>query len=277
MTTWRIDTPAQTIALATYGGIPEVTYWGPRLPDTEDLLQLAAAARLDLTGGMIDQLPALSLCPESGRAFSGQPGLVVSDAHGTPLHPVFTFDRAEVAPGSLRLISRAGGITLTHVLTAQATGVILLQTLLDSDAPLRVQWLAAPVLPAPQQGHMLDVSGKWTREFHLNRTDWTPGVRLREARTGRSGHEHPPYLILTGDGCTNSAGFAQALHYAWSGGHRMVAEELPCGRRQVQFGHASGAETQLAKQFATAEVVAVTSTQGLNGIAATFQRDIRDR
>mgnify|MGYP006211377215 CR=1 FL=1 len=84
MITWRIDTPAQTIALATNGGIPEVTYWGPRLPDHEDLVQLTAAARLDLTGGMIDRLPSLSLTPESGRAFSGQPGLVVADASGAP-------------------------------------------------------------------------------------------------------------------------------------------------------------------------------------------------
>ena len=277
MTNWRIDTPAQTIALVTQGGIPEVSYWGPRLPDTEDLAQLAASARLDLTGGMIDRLPSLSLTPESGRAFSGQPGLVVADASGAPLHPAFTFDRAEETEGSLRLISRAGGITLTHVLTAQATGVITLQTLLDSDAPVRVQWLAAPVLPAPQQGGMIDVSGKWTREFHLNHVEWTPGIRLREARTGRSGHEHPPYLILTGEGCTNTAGFAQALHYAWSGGHRMVAEELPCGRRQVQFGHASGAETIPATHFETAELVVITTETGLNGIAASFQRDIRDR
>lgn len=277
MTEWRIDTPAQTIALATTGGIPEVIWWGPLLPAGQDLAELAAARRHDLTGGMIDRLPSLSLCPESGRAFSGQPGLVLAEADGTPLHPVFAFDRAEATADSLRLTSRAGGIALTHVLRAHATGVITLQTLLEADRPLRLHWLAAPVLPAPQQGGMIDVSGRWIGEFQLNRIAWTPGIHLREARTGRSGQEHPPYLILDGAGCTNTAGFAQALHYAWSGGHRMVAEELPDGRRQIQFGHATGAETTPATRFETAELVALTSTAGLNGIAATFQRDIRDR
>jgi alpha-galactosidase len=124
---------------------------------------------------------------------------------------------------------------------------------------------------------MIDAHGKWTREFHLNHVAWMPGVRLREARTGRSGHEHPPYVILAHEGCTNTHGTTLALHYAWSGGHRMVAEELPDGRRQVQFGHAWGAETQVGTSFATAELIAVASTAGLNGIGAAFQRDIRDR
>jgi alpha-galactosidase len=277
VTEWRIDTPAQTIALATTGGIPEVIWWGPPLPAGQDLAELAAARRHDLTGGMIDRLPSLSLCPESGRAFSGQPGLVLAEADGTPLHPVFAFDRAEAGADHLRLTSRAGGIALTHVLRAHATGVITLQTVLEADRPLRLNWLAAPVLPAPQQGGMIDVSGKWIGEFQLNRIAWTPGIHLREARTGRSGQEHPPYLILDGAGCTNTAGFAQALHYAWSGGHRMVAEELPDGRRQIQFGHATGAETTPATRFETAELIALTSTTGLNGIAEAFQRDIRDR
>lgn len=274
---WRIDTRGQTIALASDGGIPEVTYWGPRLPEVEDLGQLALAARHDLTGGMLDRLPALSLSPEPGRAFQGQPGHVLAQADGTPLLPTFRFDRAETAPGRLVLVSTAPGLALTHVLQAQPTGTITLQTRLEADRPIRVLWLAAPVLPALQQGEMIDVHGKWIGEFQLIRTPWSPGIRVREARTGRSGHEHPPYLILAGDGCTNTAGEALGLHYAWSGGHRMLAEELPDGRRQVQFGHPLGAETEPGTRFETAELIAVCSTEGLNGIGAGFQRDIRDR
>jgi alpha-galactosidase len=277
MKTWRIDADNQTIALASEGGIPEVIFWGPRLPDDEDLAQLAAAQAMDLTGGMLDILPSLSLSPEPGRAFQGQPGHLLAEADGTPLHPAFTFDRAETAPGRLTLISTAPGLMLAHSFQAQPTGTITLQTTLQADRPIRVHWLAAPVLPAPQHGQMIDVHGKWIGEFHLNRLDWTPGIRLREARTGRSGHEHAPWLILAGAGCTNTQGHALALHYAWSGGHRMVAEELPDGRRQVQFGHPMGAETEPGTRFETAELIACASTTGLNGIAATFQRDLRDR
>jgi alpha-galactosidase len=274
---WRIDTRGQTIALATDGGIPEVIYWGPRLPDGEDLGQLALAVRHDLTGGMLDRLPSLSLSPEPGRAFQGQPGHVLAEADGVPLLPVFRFDRAETGPGRLALVTTAPGLVMQHLLTAQATGVITLQTVLEADRPIRVQWLAAPVLPALQAGDMIDIHGKWVGEFHLVRSPWSPGIRMREARTGRSGHEHPPYLILAGDGCTNAHGEALGLHCAWSGGHRMVAEELPDGRRQVQFGHAFGAEAEPGQYFETAELIVAASTEGLNGIGAAFQHDIRDR
>ncbi len=274
---WRVDAGGQTLALATTGGIPEVIYWGATLPPGEDLSQLAVAALNDITGGMLDKLPALSLSPEPGRAFQGQPGHLLAEADGTPLAPAFSFTHAEESPGHLTLHSRDDGLTLSHHITAQATGVLTLRTTLTANRRVRVHWLAAPVLPAPQTGQMIDVHGKWTREFHLNHTDWTPGIRLREARTGRSGHEHPPYLILTEQGCTNTQGTASALHYAWSGGHRMVAEELPDGRRQIQFGAPIGAETTPGMHFETAELIAVHSTTGLNGIAAAFQHDIRDR
>ena len=104
-----------------------------------------------------------------------------------------------------------------------------------------------------------------------------PASACAKPAPGRSGHEHPPYLILPETGCTNTQGDAFALHYGWSGGHRMLAEELPDGRRQVQFGHATGAETEPGTRFETAELIAAHSTTGLNGIAVTFQRDIRDR
>ena len=275
MKTWRIDAGGQTLVLATWGGVPEAVYWGHSLPASEDISALTMSTRHDLTGGMLDRLPPLSLCPHA--EFQGQAGLSIAAADGTPIHPAFTFGEAQATPGQLILISRDGGLALTHSFTAHATGVLVLQTRLQSDAPIRVHWLSAPVLPAPQTGHMIDVHGKWTREFHLNHVPWTPGIRLREARTGRSGHEHPPYLILADDGCTNTAGSALALHYAWSGGHRMVAEELPDGRRQVQFGAPIGAETTPGTDFTTADLIAVASATGLNGIAATFQHDIRDR
>lgn len=275
MKTWRVDADDQTLVLATWGGVPEAVYWGMALPAGEDLAGLAALTRQDVTGGMLDQLPALSLCPH--REFAGQAGIVLTEADGTPLHPAFAFKEAIVKGGRLQLISCDGGLTLSHTVEAQATGVLVLQTRLQADRAVRVQWLAAPVLPAPQTGGMIDVHGKWTREFHLNHVAWTPGIRLREARTGRSGHEHPPYVILADEGCSNTAGTALALHYAWSGGHRMVAEELPDGRRQVQFGHAWGAETEAGTDFATAALMAVGSGRGLNGIGAVFQRDIRDR
>lgn len=273
MKVWRLDAGGQTLVFAADGGIAAAIYWGALLPAAEDLGALAQAAWMDLNGGMLDVLPPLSLCPEAGRSFAGQAGLVLADAPP----PVFVFERAEVSPGQIVFYAKADGLRISHRISAQATGVFTMQTVLEAETPLRVIWLAAPVLPAPQLAdEMLDVSGKWTREFHLNAVAWTPGVRLRESRSGRSGHEHPPYLILPERGCRNTAGAAYGLQYAWSGGHRMVAEELPDGRRQVQFGHASGGEA-VAQRFESAEMIVAYSSAGLNGIAQAFQHDTRDR
>jgi alpha-galactosidase len=273
---WRLDAGAQTLVFAAEGRVPMVAYWGRSLPVSEDLSEIAKSVKNDLTGGMMDVLEPLSLTPD--QAFAGQAGLVMADATGASLAPQFRFDRAEASASEITFHASAAGLRLRHHIRAHASGVFTLQTVLESDAPVRVNWLAAPALPAPQLAdHMVDVSGRWIGEFRLNSVPWTPGIRLREARTGRSGHEHPPYLLLPELGCVNTAGQAFALHYAWSGGHRMVAEELPDGRRQVQFGHASGAEQDAATRFESAELIAVYSDTGLNGIATAFQRDLRDR
>lgn len=277
MAQWRIDSITQTMVFAAKNGMPYVVYWGPVLPEAEDLSALDAAAVMDVTGGMIDALPELSLTPESGRAFPGQPGLMMAGATGQPLNPVFAHETTQVLPAALRLVSVAEGLRLIHEVRALQSGAFEMRTALESETPVRVTWLAAPVLPGPQLScEILDVAGRWTGEFKLQRTPWAAGIRLRESRTGRSGHEHPPYMIAPEIGCTNTAGAAYALHYGWSGGHRMVAEELADGRRQIQFGHAMSAETEAGTRFETAPLYAAFSQTGLNGIGRTFQRLIRD-
>ncbi len=279
--TWRLDDSGQTLVLGAEGDrLAEVVYWGPRLPDGEDLTTLCRAHVADVTGGMLDENPALSICPEATQSFPGQPGLILHDAVGAPIWPRLRFDHAEDAPDALTLVftDPAHGLTYTarfrihpqtHMVEAQAS--------LASTTPVHLHWLAAPVFPAPQQAdEMIDFSGRWCGEFQMTPTPWSAGIRERENRTGRTGHEHFPGLIVPCRGATNTAGQAYAFHYGWSGGHRMVAEELPDGRRQIQFGHASGTETAPDTRFDTAPLYAMHSESGLNGCAVGFQRHLRD-
>ena len=85
--TWRLDDGRQTMVLASSEDrLPEVIYWGAPLPADENLMQVAAATQLDVTGGMLDRNPDLSICPEAARSFPGQPGLILSRSNtGTPL------------------------------------------------------------------------------------------------------------------------------------------------------------------------------------------------
>ncbi|PHP26402.1 alpha-galactosidase [Limimaricola cinnabarinus] len=279
---WRLDSFAQTLVLAGSGGrLPCVVYWGAPLPKACDLSSIAAAEARDVTGGMLDANPALSICPEADRGFPGQPGLALRDAEGRVLRPRLRLLEVEAGENALTVKAGDDEIGLRYVarfaIDAE-THVLTLSAEIESDAPVMLDWLAAPVLPAPQlSDEMIDVSGRWIGEFRLQRTPWSAGIRMREARTGRSGHEHFPGLIVPGRGATNTAGAAYGFHYGWSGGHRMVAEELPDGRRQVQFGHASGTELAPLTRAATAPLLVTFSRAGLNGCATAFQRHIRDR
>lgn len=280
--TWRLDCPAQTLVLSAHdGAMARVDYWGAALPRNEDLATIARAGDIDVTGGMLDAIPELSICPDPLQGFSGQVGMVARAASGARLEPTFVLTAAEqTAEGltlryaddvlGLRYVSRFAVDVETRVITAHAA--------LEADTPITVDWLAAPVFPAPQlSDEMIDFAGRWVGEFQSNRTPWSAGIRLREARVGRTDHAHSPALIVPARGATNTSGEAVAFHYGWSGGHRMVAEELADGRRQVQFGHASGSERTPATRFETAPLYAVHSLQGLNGCAIAFQRHLRDR
>ena len=279
--TYRIDDGRQTLVLAARNDrLPEVVYWGAALPAAEDLDSLHAAHVIDVTGGMLDENPDLSICPEATRSFPGQPGLIVRDSDGTPLLPKFCFESvAQNGTLELTYADAANGLTLSVSLANDPeTHVITCQTTLDATRPVHLHWLAAPVLPGPQQSdEMIDVSGRWCGEFQLSRTAWAPGMRYRENRTGRTGHEHFPGLIVPCRGATNTEGEAYAFHYGWSGGHKMIAEELQDGRRQIQWGHAARMETEAATQFKTAPLYISYSNTGLNGCAVAFQRHLRDR
>jgi len=279
---WRLDDGRQTLILGSKRDrLAEVVYWGPRLRDDEDLENVYRAYDIDVTGGMLDANPELSICPEATRTFPGQPGLIVRDESGTPLLPKFCFESEEGEENELTLVyadqtksltytARFAIDPVTHVIEAGAT--------LEATRPMHLHWFSAPVFPAPQlSDEMIDFSGRWCGEFQMNHTPWSPGIRYRENRTGRTGHEHFPGLIVPCRGATNASGHAYAFHYGWSGGHRMIAEELPDGRRQMQFGHAARLENDPQTRFETATLYAVFSDDGLNGCCVAFQRHLRDR
>ncbi|MBM7066288.1 alpha-galactosidase [Actibacterium sp. 188UL27-1] len=278
---WRLDDGRQTLILAArHNRLPQVIYWGAPLPD-DDADTLLEAHTLDVTGGMLDENPELSICPEATRTFPGQPGLILRDSDGTPLLPKFCFASEVQDDHGLTLTFEDTTNLLTYrarFISSPDTRIIMAEAEIEASRPVHLHWLSAPVLPAPQYSDdMIDVSGRWCGEFQLNRTPWSAGMRYRENRTGRTGHEHFPGLLIPARGATNAVGEVWGFHYGWSGGHRMIAEELPDGRRQIQFGHAARMEQDPAIHFKTAPLYITYSSDGLNGCAVAFQRHVRDQ
>lgn len=278
--TWYLGDGHQSLVLASFGErLPEVVYWGAALPPDENFEALARASVIDVTGGMVDENAALSLCPESSQTFPGQTGLSARSRDGTVLAPVFRFESEATSGQDLTLTFVDGDLGLTLVLglglTAD-TSLLKLQTRLESTDIIQVDWLAAPVLPVPAHtDEMIEFSGRWCAEFLTRRLAFAPGARLRDNRTGRTDQGHFPGLIVCNSATTNTRGEAFAFHYGWSGGHRMVAEELADGRRQIQFGHAAGALPS-GRHFTGAPLYATWSPDGLNGTSVRFQRHLRD-
>ncbi|OIQ33219.1 MAG: alpha-galactosidase [Alphaproteobacteria bacterium MedPE-SWcel] len=269
---WRLDAPGQTIVLSSDGGLPGALYWGPALHPQTDLDDLARATEQEVTGGMIDKLPPLSLCPEAARSFPGQAGCVAY-RDGSPLHPRFRLVSA--AEGVFQARDEELGLTLTLCFETKGD-VLVARSRLEAEEDIVLHHLAAPVLPGPQMGQeILHFSGRWIGEFQPERSSWGPGSLSRDARGGRSGHEHPPLAYFPEVGATNTQGCVFAMHYAWPGGHVMTAEELPDGRRQIQWGHATGTQGR-GRTFETAPLFLTVSDRGLNGAAVALQRTIRD-
>ncbi|WP_294227770.1 alpha-galactosidase [uncultured Shimia sp.] len=272
MQTWRLDAPGQTLVLASNGGVPSALYWGCALPAGQNLAEIGVITAQDVTGGMMDQLPDVSLCPEAGQCFQGQSGLVAY-RDGQSVYPRFALVEGDGA----RFVCRdeALGLEITFEFTVEGD-VIAARTALEADAEITVHHLAAPVVPGPQFGaEILDFSGRWIGEFQLERAPWRAGIHMREARGGRSGHEHPPIAYFPETGARNTSGTVFAMHYGWSGGHVMYAEELPDGRRQIQFGHATGTRAS-GCAFETGKLYLSVSESGLNDCATAFQRHLRD-
>ncbi|WP_298986053.1 alpha-galactosidase [uncultured Roseibium sp.] len=279
--TWHLGDARQSLVLASFAGrLPEVIYWGPALPGKDDLQLLAAASLTDVTGGMVDRNAGISLSPEASQTFTGHAGLSIRDTDGNILVPAFLFENETATENGLRLEYSDSHHGLTIVfdlsLTAEAS-LFKLQTRLESSNVILVDWLAAPVVPVPAHtGEMIEFSGRWCAEFLTRRLQFSPGARVRDNRTGRTDHAHFPGLIVCNGATTNTHGEAYSFHYGWSGGHKMVAEELADGRRHIQFGHASSSKEK-GKSFQSAALYATYSAEGLNGAAIQFQRYARDR
>ena len=90
---WRLDGPLQTLILAAQAedGCRRSSIGGRPCPRSDDCAALAAAHAMDVTGGMLDANPELSICPEASQSFPGQPGLICRDAQGRVLRPEFRF------------------------------------------------------------------------------------------------------------------------------------------------------------------------------------------
>ena len=279
MKQWRIDTHEQTLVFSSLNErLPCVIYWGNRLPENENLVDLADAVAKDWGDNLLDKVSELSVLPEQSANFPGQLGSKMRSLDGRILSSDFIFSDHKVEENSLILIYSDESLEQTYTLTISAfedSNTLTLNAKIDSKKPIFMDWLSAPVIQVPQNSNeMIDYSGQWGGEFQNQITPWVTGAHLRESRSGTTSHANFPSLLIPTIGSSENSGSCYGFHYGWSGGHRMIAEQLPDGRRQVQFGNTENSDLISGNSFETAKLYISHSSNGISGIGKSFRSHV---
>lgn len=278
---FRLDAGGRTAVFASFNeGVPCLIHFGKALPENDDLASLAVATIPNVGAGQIDPFQPLTLCPLAISGWQGHPGMILQTADGRDYLANPKLLRSEIVGAHgvrFTLLDRGQTDGVRLVISAEMdehTGILRLSQTLSLPNGWSCSWLAAPAVPAPTgMSRIIDHSGRWCGEFRRQETEWRTGAHSRESREGRTGHAHFPGVTLAASATGEHVGDCLAATLAWSGGHRMLAEELPDGRRQLQFGVL---DDSLARgEITSADVLLSWSDRGFNGLSQAFHTHIR--
>lgn len=277
----RLDGGGRTAVFASFNkGVPCLIHFGRSLPGRDDLKALAIATIPNVGAGQIDPFLPLTLCPLAITGWQGHPGMILQTADGrdylaNPKLAEIERDGADGICFTLLDRGRPDGVKL--VISARldpGTGMLQLRQTVTIPDGWSCSWLAAPAVPpATGMDRIIDHSGRWCGEFRRQETRFRTGAHSRESREGRTGHAHFPGVTLATGATGEHTGACLSASLAWSGGHRMLAEELPDGRRQLQFGVL---DDGLARgEIASPTLLLAWSDHGFNGASQAFHAHLR--
>lgn len=279
----RLCSAEVEVTVDVSSGVPVIRHWGPALGG---IAEIPGEGQLLL--GAIDVVAPVSLVPLHGDGFAGRPGLAGHRRGGRHWAPRFRYgshvrrdlsDRVELSCSAVDEVSELELVSLLSlsidgVLTAGATVVN------RGDTPFMLDAFSVS-LPFPSEAEDLAVfGGRWSREFDLHRFAWPYGAWTAENRTGRTSHEHPPFLWVSTSSADEWTGSVWGVHLAWSGNHVLYAETLFDGRRYVQAGelfHPGEMCVYAGASLSTPEVIGVFSDAGFTRASQGFHREARRR
>ena len=132
----------------------------------------------------------------------------------------------------------------------------------------------------PSNYELLQLSGSWARERHVERTALRPGVQGLSSARGASSHQHNPFIAVLEKGATETSGEVFAMNLVYSGNFSAEVEvdqdsmpRLSIGINPFDFRwHLESGES-----FQTPEAVLVYSSEGLGGMSRIFHKLYRER
>jgi alpha-galactosidase len=270
----------------TGDGLPRVLHWGAdlgELPDPE-LAALAAASVPPVVTNNIDQPVPVSVLPEQSVGWLGTPGLT-GNRGGAAFSTAYRVT-AVTSPGSrqLHITARDEVAALTLLLEIELTdaGLVRQRATVTSEGgtePYTVDGLLL-TLPVPTEAtELLDLTGRHLRERSPQRRPYTPGTWVRDNRRGRTGADATLLLAAGSTGFGFRHGEVWAVHVAWSGNHRTVAERTPAGVSLLGGGELllSGEIRLGAGESYRGPWLYGSYGVGLDEVSARFHRHLRAR
>ncbi|WP_401000886.1 alpha-galactosidase [Agromyces sp. GXQ0307] len=269
---------------AARAALPTIVHWGPDLgaltPD--DLEAMAVAALPQRVSGNLDRPAALTLIPQESEGWLGTPGLA-GHRGGRAFSTRLATETVDVdgASAVIRATDAAAGLAATIELRVTDSGLFRQRITLENLAPEPYAVVAlAPTFPVPQTAdELLDTTGRHLRERSPQRHSFTIGTHLRESRRGRPGSDASLLLAAGRTGFGFERGLVHAVHTAWSGNHRLLAERTPTGEAFLTAGELlAPGEIELAEGESYTTPWAIGSWgDGLNELSRRFHDELRAR
>lgn len=281
----------------TDGRVPAIAHWGRALGTLgpEGLDALCEATVPPVPQNLVDVPVRVGLLPQVSDGWLGRPGLAGSRPDGSGWTPrlitrglridgtPLTGAHAETGAAHVEidLEDPEEGLAVLLELELLPTGLLRLRARLTNTGtgPYRLDELT-PSLPVPAKAdELLDFAGRWTKERTPQRRAFTVGTHLRENRRGRTGADSAHVLHAGRPGFGFREGEVWAVHTAFSGNHRHLAERTSSDQRLLGGGELLLPGEVALEQGGTYESPWLYASygDGLDQVAARFHRHLRSR
>ena len=272
--------------------LPRIVHWGADLGDLDrtTLDNLVGADIQAVVSNVPDQPVSPGILAEHSTGWAGVPGLVGhrGGRSWSTLFEIATVTSHTDADRTQRVTvdahDHAAGLTLSLTIELTPAGVLRTRATVTSiAAPDQLAYALDGMtlsLPVPTRAtELLDFSGRHLRERHPQRRRFDVGSWVRDNRRGRTGLDATMMLAAGTPGFGFGSGEVWAVHTAWSGNHRTIAERSPNGHAVV-----SGGELLLPGEIALRPGDSYTTPwiygsygAGLDGVADRFHQFMRAR
>lgn len=281
----------------TDGRVPAIAHWGRALGalGAEGMDALCEATVPPVPQNLVDVPVRVGLLPQVSDGWLGRPGLAGSRPDGsgwTPrlitrglridgTPPADAHAETGAAHVEIDLEDPEEGLAVLLELDLLPTGLLRLRARLTNTGtgPYRLDELSLS-LPVPATAdELLDFAGRWTKERTPQRRAFTVGTHLRENRRGRTGADSAHLLHAGRPGFGFREGEVWAVHTAFSGNHRHLAERTSSDQRLLGGGELLLPGEVALEQGGTYESPWLYAAygDGLDQVAARFHRHLRSR